>query len=90
MAIHEGRNASQQLKTLIHEYGHYLLHAYGAPFEKEDSHIKEAQAEAIAYVVMNHFGYDTGKYSFGYIAGWCQDLTIMKKSDRTLFDAVIT
>lgn len=48
-----------------------------APFEKEDSHIKEA----IAYVVMNHFGYDTGKCSFGYIAEWCQVYSLynMKK-----------
>lgn len=79
IAIHQGRNPKQQLKTLVHEYCHYLLHAKGAPFEQETSRIREAQAEAVAYVVMNHFGYDTGKYSFGYIAGWSQDLDIMKK-----------
>jgi hypothetical protein len=79
IAIHQDRNVKQQLKTLIHEYAHYLLHAKGAPFEQESSRIREAQAEAVAYVVMNHFGYDTGKYSFGYIAGWSQDLDIMRK-----------
>jgi hypothetical protein len=79
IAIHEGRSAMQQLKTLIHEYSHYLLHAKGAEFEQEGSHIREAQAEAVAYVVMNHFGYDTGSYSFGYIAGWSQDIHIMKQ-----------
>lgn len=79
IAIHEARSTTQQLKTLIHEYGHYLLHSKGARFEQEGSRIKESQAEAVAYVVMNHFGYDTGKYSFGYIAGWSQDLNIMKQ-----------
>jgi hypothetical protein len=79
IAIHEGRSTTQQLKTLIHEYSHYLLHAKGAKFEQEGSRIREAQAEAVAYVVMNHFGYDTGTYSFGYIAGWSQDIHIMKQ-----------
>jgi hypothetical protein len=79
IAIHEGRSTTQQLKTLIHEYSHYLLHAKGATFEQEGSRIREAQAEAVAYVVMNHFGYDTGDYSFGYIAGWSQDIHIMKQ-----------
>lgn len=43
------RSISQQLKTLIHEYGHFLLHAKGAKFEQEGSSIKEAQAEAVAH-----------------------------------------
>lgn len=79
IAIHEGRSTIQQLKTLIHEYAHHLLHAKGAKFEQESSRIREAQAEAVAYVVMNHFGYETGDYSFGYIAGWSEDIHIMKR-----------
>ncbi|MDN4075452.1 ArdC-like ssDNA-binding domain-containing protein [Fictibacillus terranigra] len=79
IALHEKRSMLQQLKTLIHEYAHHLLHAKGAPFEKENRAIREAQAEAVAYVVLHHFGYETGEYSFGYIAGWTQDLQIMKR-----------
>jgi N-terminal domain of anti-restriction factor ArdC/IrrE N-terminal-like domain len=79
IAIHESRSTTQQVKTLIHEYSHYLLHAKGAKFKQEGSRIREAQAEAVAYVVMNRFGYDTGSYSFGYIAGWSQDIHIMKQ-----------
>jgi hypothetical protein len=79
IAVHEGRSTTQQLKTLIHEYNHYLLHGKGAKFEQEGSRIRKAQAEAVAYVVMNHFGYETGEYSFGYIAGWSQDINIMKQ-----------
>jgi hypothetical protein len=79
IALHEKRSAMQQLKTLIHEYAHSLLHAKGAKFEQETSQIREAQAEAVAYVVMNHFGYETGEYSFAYIAGWTQEINIMKQ-----------
>ncbi|MDR0140157.1 ArdC-like ssDNA-binding domain-containing protein [Metabacillus idriensis] len=79
IAIHEGRSTVQQLKTLIHEYAHHLLHRKGAKFEQEGSRIREAQAEAVAYVVMNHFGYETGDYSFGYIAGWSEDIHNMKQ-----------
>lgn len=45
IAIHEDKSTTQQLKTLIHELSHYLLHAKGARFEKEGSRIKEAQPE---------------------------------------------
>lgn len=79
IAIHHERDTTQQLKTLIHEYAHSLLHSKGAKFEKEGKRMKEAQAEAVAYVVLNRFGYDTGQYSFGYIAGWSQDINIMKQ-----------
>jgi hypothetical protein len=51
----------------------------GAIFEQEGSRIREAQTETVAYVVMNHFGYVAGNYSFGYIAGWSQDIHIMKQ-----------
>ncbi|MGX1195925.1 ArdC-like ssDNA-binding domain-containing protein [Metabacillus sp. SLBN-84] len=79
IAIHKERSTLQQLKTLIHEYAHHLLHREGAKFEEADSRIREAQAEAVAYVVMNHLGYETGEYSFGYIAGWSKDISIMKQ-----------
>lgn len=36
----------------------------------KDRHIKEVEAESIAYVVCQHFGIDTSEYSFGYVAGW--------------------
>jgi hypothetical protein len=79
IALHEKRSTTQQLKTLIHEYAHFLLHAKGAKFEQVTNRMREAQAEAVAYVVMNHFGYETGEYSFAYIAGWTQDMNIMKQ-----------
>lgn len=35
--------------------------------------LREVEAESVAYVVCQHFGLDTGEYSFGYVAGWSQD-----------------
>jgi len=80
IAIHKDRSIMQQLKTLIHEYAHYLLHRKdGGEFKDVTTDIKEAQAESVAYVVMNHFNFDTSQYSFSYIAGWSQDINVMKK-----------
>ncbi|MRX72797.1 hypothetical protein GJU40_11635 [Bacillus lacus] len=62
IAIHKDRSTLQQQLS--------LLYAKCAKFDWAKSRIREAQAEAVAYVVMNHFGYDTGEYSFGHIAGW--------------------
>jgi hypothetical protein len=30
----------------------------------------ELEAESVAFVVMQHFGIDSGDYSFGYISHW--------------------
>lgn len=34
---------------------------------------KEVQAESIAYIVCNHYGLDTGDYSFGYVGTWMEN-----------------
>lgn len=68
IAIHTDRSPLHQAKTLAHELGHALLHtseeyqAHRADFELE--------AESIAFLVLAHFGLDSGDYSFGYIAHW--------------------
>lgn len=79
IAIQENLAADHQLKTLVHEYAHSLLHRKGGEFEKVTAPIREAQAESIAFVVLNYFGIDTSQYSFGYIAGWSQDPKILLK-----------
>ena len=38
-----------------------------------DRRTREVQAESVAYVVCEHYGLDTGDYSFAYIAGWSRD-----------------
>ncbi|WP_157843099.1 ArdC-like ssDNA-binding domain-containing protein [Bacillus sp. FJAT-44742] len=79
IALDHDLSPNQEVKTLVHEYAHHLLHGQGATFEQEEHRIKEAQAEAVAYVVLHHYGIDTGEYSFGYIASWSKDPDIIKQ-----------
>lgn len=58
-------------KTLAHEIAHSLLHD---PSQyKEHRGDMELEAESTAFVVLDHFGLDSGDYSFGYVAHWQQD-----------------
>jgi len=55
-------------KTLAHELAHALLHnlqEYG-----EHRGDIELEAESTAYVLLNHFGFDSASYSLGYVAHW--------------------
>ncbi len=56
-------------KTLVHEAGHYVAEHNGEVDRKD----AEVVAESTAFVTMNHFGLDTGDYSFPYIAIWGED-----------------
>lgn len=66
--IREGMSERQNIKTGIHEIAHANMH------NQKEKRIKrstaEVEAEAVAYVVCEHFGLDTSSYSFGYIASW--------------------
>lgn len=64
----------QQAKTMAHELGHALLH--GETDYRAHRPTCELEAESVAFVVLSHFGLDTGDYSFGYIASWKSEDTI--------------
>ncbi len=62
----ERRNSpAQRVKTLAHEIAHAILHQ-----GHQDRPLAELEAESTAYVVCQHFGLDSGTYSFGYVATW--------------------
>jgi len=62
----ESRNEpAQQVKTLAHELAHALLHE-----DIDDRPLVELEAESTAYMVCRTLGFDTGDYSFGYVACW--------------------
>lgn len=66
--IREGMSEKQNIKTVVHEIAHANMHNQkDAEFDRRTA---EVEAEAVAYVVSEHFGLDTSSYSFGYIAGW--------------------
>lgn len=77
IVIKKGLEQMQEIKTLVHEMAHALLHDKdGSLVDNVTQDIewnrrtKEVQAESVAYTVCQHLGIDTSEYSFGYIAGW--------------------
>ena len=76
IAIQEGMSQVQTIKTAIHEMTHQKLHSID-PTAKTDlaepkltRNHKEVEAESVAFTVCQHYGIDTGDYSFAYVAGW--------------------
>ena len=63
-------------KTMAHEVGHFVAQHKGFD-AKEDV---ETVAESTAFVVLNHFGIDSGTYSFDYVAGWAQNKDVLRRN----------
>ena len=62
----------QATKTLAHELGHH----FGE--HKTSGPDTETQAEGVSYVVLKHFGLDSGERSFPYVATWAKDKNVLK------------
>lgn len=95
IAIKVGMDEAQTLKTEIHELAHSFLHSSEGPEKDSDRRTKEVQADSIAFVVCEHYGLDTGAYSFPYVAGWSSDKSVpeLKASLETIrktSDEIIT
>ena len=71
IAIQKDMSELQTLKTCLHEVVHAKLHADAARDISKNR--KEIEAEGTAAVVLNFFGYDTGAYSFPYLASYTTD-----------------
>lgn len=73
IVIKNGLAQQQEIKTMIHEIAHSLLHNSEKMKDKKISrNDMEVQAESVAFTVCSALGIDTSDYSFGYIAGWSQ------------------
>ncbi len=77
IAVHERLvGTDQATKTLTHEAAHYIAdHRCSLP--RQDA---ETVAEGAAYVVLHHFGLDTGGYSFPYVARWAEDKAVLRRN----------
>lgn len=69
-------HGDQRTKTLVHEAAHYLADHRGQ-VTREDA---ETVAESSAFVVLSHFGIDTGSYTFPYVAHWAQDKAVLRRN----------
>lgn len=69
IVIREGRDGAQQVKTLMHEIAHAMLHGEARP-EGMSYAEAEVEAESTAFVVAHLLGFDTAAYSVGYVATW--------------------
>ena len=67
---------AQQLKTLLHEMGHY----YSEGVFRMPRRNAETIAESVAFTVGAHFGFDTGTRSFPYVALWAQDKKVLEQN----------
>jgi len=99
IAINKGMSELQNLKTLIHEVAHARIHDRDKNNSKDNPQqnrrTREVEAESVAYTVCQHFGLDTSRYSFGYIASWSgnKQLDTLKASLETIrkeADEIIT
>lgn len=88
-------SALHKLKTIAHEYSHYLQETLHAANTKEmDRGTKEVIAESCAYCVLsmlaNEFNMeklDSSEYSFGYVASWgSRDLKELKSTLTLISD----
>ncbi|MDO4537438.1 MAG: hypothetical protein Q4B54_04695 [Coriobacteriales bacterium] len=92
IAIQQGMSEAQTVKTALHELTHSRLHDIAQmqdPATRRDQPTREVEAESTAFVVAEHYGLDTGDYSFGHVAGWSdgKETTELKASLQTIRDA---
>lgn len=93
--IRGGMSEAQTFKTLVHETAHSLLHCIDGEQYEVKRHIREVQAEGVAYVVCKALGVDAGDYSFGYVASWSNDpkevigeLDVIRRTANAILDKV--
>lgn len=71
IVVQDGMTERQSVKTLVHEIAHAMLHTKKQLQDcKKDRNQKELEAESVAYIVCEHYGFDSEDYSFPYIVGW--------------------
>jgi hypothetical protein len=68
----------QMTKTVAHELAHHFAAHTSSDPESETT------AESVAYVVLAHYGLDSGVRSFPYIAVWSRDRKVLQQAMGTI------
>ncbi len=69
IVIEKNMSIDDKAATLLHEIAHSLYDDFDY---KTDRNLSEVFVESIAYIVADHFGLDTSRCSFNYIARWAK------------------
>lgn len=83
---------NQQLKTLVHEAAHAILHNPHTNVDKNTElprALAEYQAELCAGIVAQYYGIDSMRANASYIAGWVGDEEVPEAEKNTLLKQVL-
>ena len=69
IVINENLSIDDKTAVLLHELAHGLYDDFDY---QSDRNLSEVFVESIAYIVADHFGLDTSRCSFNYIAKWAK------------------
>lgn len=93
--LQEGMAPAEEFTTLVHEIAHEILHQ-GKPREGTTKSSRELEAEAVAFVVAQAVGLDTGTASSDYIQLYkgnkellMQSLDSIRRASGTILDALL-
>src|SRR5213078_607858 len=74
-----GMQPDEEFSTLVHEIAHEMLHR-GERRTLTTKQIRETEAEAVAFVVCQSIGLETGSASADYIRLWNGDAKLLAES----------
>jgi antirestriction protein ArdC len=74
-----GMQSAEEFSTLIHEIAHEMLHR-GDRRTLTTKKVRETEAEAVAFVVCQAIGLETGSASADYIQLWHGDADLLRES----------
>jgi hypothetical protein len=74
-----GQTPGESLATLAHETAHALMH-FSERRAETTKRIRETEAEAVAFVVCNAIGLETGSCSADYIGLYSGDAKLLTES----------
>ena len=74
-----GQSPAEEYATLAHETAHSLLH-FQERRTRTTNRIRETEAEAVAFVVCQAIGLETGTASADYISLWNGDAAVLLES----------
>ncbi len=97
IAVEVANDPAQRLKTLLHEFGHAMLHGEACDLGRDE---KELEAESVAFCVAHALGMDSSSYSVPYLISWShredhgkqltKTIDRVVKTSRKVIDKVLT